>query len=94
MPILKSFVVNGVEYRTQTEYFFQNNPHRADTTNTEIKMFCYHTIPQYREQIRMKNKMRYRNKKNGEVRLYTKHDFTNRGSMCLVCKFFLHRIHK
>ena len=77
MPIIKPFIVNGVEYRSQNEYFFANNPDRENATCTEIKMYCYHTIPDYREQIRHKNLTRYRNKKNGNIRLYTKHDFTS-----------------
>ena len=77
MPILKSFIVNGVEYKSQTEYFFAHNPHRTDTTGTEIKMYCYHTIPEYRERIMNKNKMRYRTKRGGVVNAYRKFDKTS-----------------
>ena len=50
-------LVNGIEYKSQTEHFFANNFHHAGTTGTEIKMYAYRAIPQYREQIRLKNKM-------------------------------------
>ena len=77
MPILKPFTVNGVEYKSQTEYFMKHNPERTDATNTQVKMFCYHTIPEYRERIMNKNKMRYRNRRGGVVNVYHKFDFTN-----------------
>ena len=71
MPVIKYFSVNGVEFKSQKEHFFANNPHRTDTTGTDMKMYCYHTIPQYQEQIRLKNKMRYRKTTGGVVNVIT-----------------------
>ena len=74
MTALKPFTVNGVEYKTQRAYFLAMNPDRRDAEKTEIKMFCYHTLPEYKEYMQQKSKMRYRNKKGGNVRLHIKHE--------------------
>ena len=76
MPIIKPFSVNGVEYKSQREYFFAKNTDRETAMCAEIKMFCYHTIPEYREHIMEKNKNRYRNKHGGVVNFYRKFDRT------------------
>ena len=76
MHIIKPFSVIGVEYKSQREYFFAKTTDRETATCAEIKMFCYHTIPEYREQIMEKNKNRYRNKHGGVVNFYRKFDRT------------------
>ena len=67
MPKFKPFSVNGAENKSQREYFFAKNTDREIATSAEVKMFCYHTIPSYREQITEKNKNSYRNKHGDSV---------------------------
>ena len=81
MPIIKPFSVNGVEYKSQREYFFAKNTDRETATCAEIKMYCYHTISEYRKQIMEKNKNRYRNKHGGVVNFYRKFDMTTWNSV-------------
>ena len=88
MPVIKSFSINSVEYKSQKEYFFTNNHHHAETTGTAIKIVTCHTMPQYQQKFKLKNKMRHLTKQNRDVRLYTKHDFTNQGSTHLVEIFY------
>ena len=65
--------MNGVEYKSQTD-FFALNPQHTNTTNTEVKLFCYYTIPEYFECIMNENKMRYCNNRGGVMNVYRKID--------------------
>ena len=65
-------VVDGKEYSSFRQYFLEKNPECHDPPRTEILRFVYHTVPEYHEKKRAVCRERYRLKKNGNVRNYSK----------------------